>query len=91
MANNNEISFTDGHIAAQSTPSTTQTKGLSMDDLFNLMKTMSENINSNHKEQQIDSNIKYNKMNDKFDELKNEIQEINKSCESTKVEFTRCV
>ena len=53
-----------------------------MDDLFNLMKTMSENINSNYKEQQIDSNIKYNQMNDKFDELKNEIQEMNKHVES---------
>ena len=54
-----EVGFTDGNIAAQSTLSTTRTKVLSMDDLFNLIKTMSENINSNYKEQQIDSNVKF--------------------------------
>ena len=45
--NNNEVSFIDENVAAQSTPSTTRTKELSMDDLFNLIITMSENINRN--------------------------------------------
>ena len=86
-SSNNEVSFVDRNVAAQSTP-TTRIKELSMDDLFNLIKTMSENINSNvnakYKEQQIDSNIKYNeisaRLDDKFDrqssELNNRFDEI---------------
>ena len=34
------------NVAAQSTPSTTRLAELSMADIFNLMKTMSENLSS---------------------------------------------
>ena len=89
------------NISAQSTPSTTRVRELSMDDMFNLIKTMYENISSDlnelkkqNKEQQIDSNVKYNQMNDKFDskldgqnvkvdELKNQINEINEHLNRT--------
>ena len=68
-------SMLSANVSAQSTPSTTRVRELSMDDMFNLIKTMSENINSNlnvkFEEQQIDSNVKYNKMNEKFDVQKN--------------------
>ena len=90
-------SMLSANVSAQSTPSTTRARELSMDDMFNLIKTMSENINSNlnakFEEQQIDSNVKYNKINEKFDvqknsfgskfdELTNQIKEINKHLES---------
>ena len=85
------------NVSAQSTPSTTRVRELSMDDMFNLIKTMSENISSDlnelkkqNKEQQIDSNVKYNRMNEKFDvqktsldELKNQINEINEHLNQT--------
>ena len=35
------------NVEAQSTPTTTRVKELSMDDMFNLIRTMFENINSN--------------------------------------------
>ena len=38
-----ESMLTD-NVAAQSTPATTRVKELSMEDMFNLMKTMSENL-----------------------------------------------
>ena len=44
-SSNNEVSFVDRNVAAQSTP-TTRIKELSMDDMFSLIKTMSENISS---------------------------------------------
>ena len=76
--NNEEVSFTDKNVAAQSTPTTTRAKELSMDDIFNLMKAMSENISSNlnelkeqNKEQKSDSDVK-------FHELKGDINNIDK-------------
>ena len=64
------------NVEAQSTPMTARVKELSMDDMFNLIRTMSENINSNlnelkeqNKEQKSDSDVKYDKINAKFDEM----------------------
>ena len=67
----NEVSFTDNNVAAQSTP-TTRVKELSMDDIFTLMKTMSENLSS-------DINKMNSSINVKLDVQKNEIQEIKSS------------
>ena len=56
MANNNEsVSLNDtetesmimNNVEIQSTPTTTRIKELSVDDVFNLIKTMSESINNN--------------------------------------------
>ena len=44
---NLENTLTESMIEAQSTPMTTRVKELSMDDMFNLIRTMSENISSN--------------------------------------------
>ena len=86
-----ESMMTD-NVAAQSTPMTTRVKELSMDDMFNLIRTMSENINRNlnakSEEQKSDSNVKYDKIdakfdkqssdcNEKFDEIRNEIKQQN--------------
>ena len=47
----NKSSFTESvemsNVEAESTPITTRVREWSMDDMFNLIKTMSENINSN--------------------------------------------
>ena len=41
-----ENTLTESMVQAQSTPTTAKVKELSMDDIFNLMKTMSENLSS---------------------------------------------
>ena len=103
---NNESSFTESiimsNVEAESTPTTTRVRELSMDDIFNLMKTMSDNMNSNFNE--VNSNIseinkcfdnanenfksKFNELNAKqMKGLKNNVNEINKRFENT----NRCV
>ena len=48
------------NVAAQSTPMTTRVKELSMEDVFNFMKTISDNLSS--------VNVKFDVQNSKFDE-----------------------
>ena len=46
LENTHTESMVIDSVSAQSTPSTTCVRELSMEDIFNLMKTMSENLSS---------------------------------------------
>ena len=64
------------NVEVQSTPMTTRIKELSVDDMFDLIKTMSESINNNFNEKFKEQSVKFN---EKFDEVKNEIRKQNVS------------
>ena len=61
------------NVSAQSTPSTTRVAELSMADIFNLMKTMSENLSGDINKMNSNFNNKFDIQNKNFDD-KFEIQ-----------------
>ena len=62
---NLENTITESMIEAQSTPKTTRVKELSLDDLYNFMRTMNSSINVKVDVQ----NSKFDEQNSKFDEM----------------------
>ena len=61
-----ENTLTESMIEAQSTPMTTRVKELSMEDMFNFMKTISDNLSSFNVKFDV-QNSKFDEQNDKFD------------------------
>ena len=64
-------------IEAQSTPTTTRVKELSLDDLYNFMRTMNSNINVKFDVQNSEINEIKSNVNEKFDEIRDEIKQQN--------------
>ena len=92
--NNITESIIINNAEAKSTPVVTKIKEkeLSMNDMFNLMQTMSENMNSNFNKQSNDFNEKFDKINSrldvndtKIDKLSNDINEQKIKCEQQNV------
>ena len=86
MANNTEVSFTGGKIESLLTPVQSKQEIGKDEKIMNMLQLILEQ-----------QSIKFEIQNHNFNELKNDIQEINRRWENTKVECTcllytsRCV
>ena len=84
-SNDNGVSLTGDKIESLATPVQSKQEIDKDEKVMNMLQLILE-------QQSIkllsDSDAKFNIQNNKFDELKNEIQEINKRCENTKVELS---